>query len=174
MKILFLLFHLVLINVFIDNGFYQLKFESLDGSTINTSSFKGKKVLIAVISSDAKAKSQVQFLDSVQETNSAIQVIIVPTDEFGADVRKNSLKSTIHSRNLLVAAPLKIKSKTTSFQHPLFEWLTQSKKNMHFDNEVGSEGQVYLVSAQGTLYAVLPGHVPREVINKVINQPFNE
>jgi hypothetical protein len=56
----------------------------------------------------------------------------------------------------------------------LFAWLTQSSENRHFNMDVGSEGQLFIVSAKGTLYCVLPKNTPQKFINKAINQPFNE
>lgn len=174
MKLLFLYLATFLLNTSAGSGFYDIKFESLEGSLIKTSSYQGKKVLVAVISGNAANAGFVDYLDSVQESTTNIQVIAIPTSDFDGSVSMQDLKELKKNINIMVAKPIKVKKANGSFQHPLFVWLTQAKENQHFNIDVEGEGQLFFVSAKGTLYSVLPKDAPLAVISKVINQPFNE
>jgi glutathione peroxidase-family protein len=174
MKILFLYLKMILISVPSASSFYDIKFETLDGTIIRTSSYQGKKVVIGIVSGNAAGLSLVKCLDSVQKANSAIQAIAIPTGDFDGSIKAQDLKELKKNISIVVTQPLKVKKGNGSLQHPLFVWLTDEKENQHFNKDVAGEGQVFLVSAKGTLYSVLPTETPRAVIGKVINQPFND
>jgi glutathione peroxidase-family protein len=174
MKILFLYLSSFLLSAPLASSFYDIKFEALDGTLVKTSAYQGKKVIVAVISAGASGDSLVTYLDSVQNANSMIKVIVVPTGDFNGSVDNQKLKDLKKNKNIAVAKPLKVKKSNGSQQHPLFVWLTQSKENRHFDSDVVGEGQVFVVSAKGTLYSVLPAGVPRNILAQVINQSFTE
>lgn len=173
MKLLIIILSLAWLNT-TTNSFYDIKFEALDGSVIKTSSYQGKKVIIAVVSNNAGSVTLVRYLDSVQKANSTVQVIAIPTGDFNGDVREQGLKTIKKNLSIIVAAPLRVKKANGALQHPLFAWLTQAKQNQHFDMDVNSEGQLFFVSAKGTLYSVLPKETPTGVIGKIINHSFTE
>jgi glutathione peroxidase-family protein len=156
------------------SSFYDIKFESLDGTVIKTSSYQGKKVLVAVVSGNTANASLVHYLDSVQKSATSVQVIAIPTNDFQGSVSMQDLKDLKKNLSIIVAKPVKVRKTNGSFQHPLFLWLTQAKENHHFNIDVEGEGQLFFVSAKGTLYSILPKDTPLAVVSKVINQPFNE
>lgn len=174
MKFLFLYLSMILLNVPGGSGFYDIKFESLDGTLIKTSSYQGKKVVVAVVSANAAGVSLVRYLDSVQKANAGVRVIAIPTDDFRGSVNVQDLKDLKKNLGILVTKPLRVKKSNATLQHPLFVWLTQAKENKHFDMDVDGEGQVFVISAKGTLYSVLPKDTPKDVIGKIINQSFND
>ncbi len=165
---------MILLNSLFAGGFYEIKFESLDGTTIQTSFYKGKKVVIAVVSANTAGVNLVRYLDSIQKTNANVQVIAIPTNDFDGSVAVQDLKDLKKNLTIVVAKPLKVRKVNASLQHPLFVWLTQSKENKHFNMDVDAEGQVFVISAKGTLYSVLSKDTPNEVISKVMNTSFNE
>jgi glutathione peroxidase-family protein len=172
MKLLFLFLSMILNTP--SGSFYDVKFESLDGTVIRTSSYKGKKVVVAVVSANTASVSLVKYLDSVQKANMGVQVIAIPTTDFDGSVSAQDLKSLKKNISIVVAKPVKVKKANGSFQHPLFLWLTEAKENQHFNMDVEGEGQVFVISAKGTLYSVLPKDTPLAVTGKVINQAFTE
>lgn len=173
MKLLFLCLSIIFLSA-VTSSFYDIKFEALDGTIIKTSSYKGKKVVIALLSANASGLGMVTYLDSIQKANKSVQVIIIPTGDFDGSVSAQDLKSLKKNISLLVTKPLKVKKSNGNLQHPLFVWLTQVKENKHFDMDVQSEGQLFIVSERGTLYSVLPKDTPRNIISKVIDEPFTE
>ena len=174
MKLLLIYLTTVLFSTAPTSSFYDIKFETLDGSVIKTSAYKGKKVVIAVVSGNAAGVTLVRYLDSMQKATLNLQVIAIPTGDFDGSISTQNLKELKKNISIVVTKPLKVKKANVSLQHPLFQWLTQVQENQHFDRDVEAEGQVFVVSAKGTLYSVLPKDVPAKVLSMVINQPFNE
>jgi glutathione peroxidase-family protein len=172
MKLLFLYLSSLFLNP--SSGFYNMQFESLDGTIIKTSAYQGKKVVVAVVSANTAGVNLVKYLDSVQKANNGVQVIAIPTADFDGSVTVQALKDLNKNITIIVAKPVKVKKANGALQHPLFVWLTQAKQNQHFDMDVEGEGQLFVVSAKGTLYSVLPKETPLVVTGKVINQPFSE
>lgn len=173
MKLLFITLSLFWLSG-TNSNFYDIKFETLDGTVIKTSAYQGKKVVIAVVSANVANLALVKYLDSVQKTNNTVQVIAIPTGDFSGDISVQSLKTLKKTISIVVTSPLKVKKSNGAFQHPLFQWLTQAKENQHFDMDVDAEGQVFVVSAKGTLYSVLSKDTPVDVVGRVISQDVTE
>ena len=171
MKLLVLL--TMLFGLYGGSGFYKIQLQRLDGKIINTASYQGKKVIIAIVDGETPDLVQLRFLDSLQRNSLNLEVIGVLTEDFGKKARLKDVKDSTINMQLTVTKPLKVK-KNKADQHALLTWLTTQKENLHFDIEVQSEGQLFLISGKGTLYSVLIKETPREVISKVINQSFGE
>jgi glutathione peroxidase-family protein len=174
MKLLFLYLSMFLLNTLPVSSFYDIKFEDLGGNIIRTNAYQGKKVVVVVVSANAAGVSLVRFLDSIQKANASVQVIAIPTNDFDGSVTMQDLKNFKKNISIVIAKPLKVRKANTTLQHPLFVWLTQAKENKHFDIDVTGEGQLFVVSAKGTLYSVLPKDTPLALTAKVINQPFTK
>jgi glutathione peroxidase len=174
MKHFFLTLGIITLQIFSSNSFYEINFETLDGNIINTTSCQGKKTIITVVSANAAASDLITYLDSVQQANTNIQVIAVPTADFGGNINLPDLITLKNNSSIIITKPFKVKKTNGEQQHPLFAWLTKSSENNHFDMEVEGEGQLFIVSGLGTLYSVLPKNTPRTIVNRVINQPFAE
>lgn len=174
MKLIFLYFSMILFKVPAGSSFYDIRFESLDGSTITTAAYQGKKVVVAVVSNSPESIGLIRYLDSAQRANVDVRIVAIPTDEFDQGVTLQSLKEIKKNIDIVITKPLKMKKANNSLQHPLFAWLTQSKENGHFNQDVEGAGQIFIVSARGTLYSVLGKGTPIRLIGKIINQPFND
>jgi glutathione peroxidase-family protein len=173
MRHLFLYLSVLLISMRVVNSFYDISFQSLDGSVIRTSSYEGKKVVIGVVSGSAAGVKLVKYLDSVQRADPSMIAIAIPTGEFDGSVKTQDLRELKKNISIVISQPLTVK-KTSGAQHPLFAWLTKSSENNHFNMDVSGEGQLFFISAKGTLYGVLPGNTPYKVISKVMNQNFSK
>jgi glutathione peroxidase-family protein len=171
MKLLFLYMSVLLISMRATNSFYDLSFQLLDGTVIKTSSYEGKKVVIGVVSGSAAGIKLVKYLDSVQKADPAMRAIAIPTGEFYGSIKAQDLRDLKKNIGIVISQPLTVR-KTSDAQHPLFAWLTKSSENNHFNKDVAGEGQLFFISAKGTLYSVLPGNTPYRTINKVMNQTF--
>lgn len=154
-------------------SFYNIQFERVDGAMLNTASYQGKKVIIAIVDAETPDLDQLRFLDSLQRNSINLEVIGVLTEDFGKKARRKDVKDSIVNFKLIITRPLKVR-KSKAEQHPLLSWLTSEKENLHFDIDVRSAGQLFLVSGKGTLFSVLIKETPRHVINKVITQAFPE
>jgi glutathione peroxidase-family protein len=173
MKFLFLYMTVLFMGMKATNSFYDLSFQSLDGSLIKTSSYKDKKVVIAVVSANTAGIKLVKYLDSIQKAEPSIQAIAIPTGEFDGNIKAQDLRDLKKDISIVISQPLNVR-KTNSTQHPLFAWLTKSSENNHFNMDVLGEGQLFFVSAKGTLYSVLAKNTPFKTIDRVVNQSFTE
>ena len=174
MKLFFLMLGIIFPGFQNSSSFYGIPFNSGNGTILNTSAYQGKKVVIAIVSGDAAGLNMVHYLDSVQHANTGLQVIVVPTSDFGGSVNRRDLEHLAKNINIVITQPLKVKKSNGIQQHPLFSWLTKSSENQHFDKDAEGEGQLFIVSGAGTLHSVLPKNTPKTVISRVINQPFSE
>lgn len=174
MKLLFLPLLMFLFQLPDNSTFYDCKFESIQGTMLKTADYAGKKVVIAVVSVNEEGLTLARFLDSVQNASDSIQVVMIPTGDFSGNTSNKELKERVKGLHPIITKPLKVKKDNASMQHPLFAWLTQANKNHHFDMDVTGEGQVFMISENGTLYSVLPKGAPLGILAKAINQPFNE
>jgi len=156
------------------SGFYDLQFESIDGTTINTSSFKGKKVVIAVVSADQKVARLIEYLDSTQKANDSVRIIAIPTGDFKSTVNVQTLKDLRSRLSIIISKPMKVTKESGVQQHALFSWLTKSAENTHFNMDVSGEGQLFFISPKGTLYGVFPTGTPLRIISRAITQSFTE
>lgn len=170
MKLLLLCLLRILLQVPAESTFYNIKFETLNGAVMKTSDFSGKKVIIAVLSANAKGVSMVRFLDSLQNYSQPLAIVVIPTGDFNGNISNKDIKKLAKDLDLIITKPLKVKKANGSLQHPLFVWLTQAKENSHFDGDVNGEGQVFVINEKGTLYSVLPKDAPRDLLPLSLNE----
>jgi len=173
MKLLFLSV-CILLKSFTGINFYDISIELLDGTQTKMSAYQGKKIIIAVVSGNAEGVKMVRYLDSVQQVNTGLRSIAIPTGDFDGSVTNQDLRELKKNISITIAQPLKVRKANGAQQHPLFAWLTQASENKHFNMDVEGEGQVFIVSGKGTLYGVMPKGTPVKYISKALNQTFTE
>lgn len=153
------------------SSFYDLSVVSFSGKVVNMSSYKGKKVLIVVASPAAlQAKTAARYLGKIQSGFPKVSVLILPAGDIDKDSstsgyelnQEPQLSSTVFST---LASAGKIKE---SEQNPLIRWLTNSSNNRHFNHDITSDEQFFVISESGVLYAVLGKGVPDEVLKTVL------
>jgi glutathione peroxidase-family protein len=171
MKLLFLLFGLTFLKATDGSGFYDIEFKTIDGTVINASAYSGKKVIVAVVSASTQNLNLIQFLDSLQKNNSSIQVIAVPTGDFGGNVKLTDLKNLKKNLSIVITEPFSVKKANSNLQHPLLAWLTNVKQNTHFDMDVTGEGHVFMINRNGEMVSCLSAGVPKEVLLRLIQLP---
>ena len=156
------------------SGFYGIKFYNINGTYLNTNAYKGKKVVVALLSADSSSLGTVRYLDSVQRVKTDLQIFIVPTDEFGVSITVADLVTLQKTLKLTITQPLKVKKANGAYQHPFFIWLTSDTMNRHFNIDADESGKAFIISAQGTLYSVCGKQTPKAVFGAIINQNFTE
>ena len=151
---------------------YDLQIQTVEGNKIKMSEFKGKKILIASISPDNLEAEGLAFMDSLQLANPAVVVIAMPASDFGgsrnAEIMLDIKDKT--SRKIIVAEQADVKKASHNSQNSLMKWLTHDAENFHFDAEVVTDNQIYIISESGVLYAVLEKGVPNTVIEQLLKQ----
>lgn len=158
------------------SSIYDVQVEPVEGgNAISMSSYVNKKIVITVINAARPSVSQLLWLDSLQRANASLKIIAVPAIDLSdvvSDVSIAALKTGL-SLDFVITRAANVKKSAGNNQHPLFKWLTHVSENAHFDRDVESTGQLFIVSRTGTLYSVLNDDVPVAMISRVLNQEIN-
>jgi glutathione peroxidase len=152
---------------------YDFKVEALDGTTIDFSKFKGKKILIVNTASKCGYTGQYADLQKLSEKYKNDLVIVgFPANDFMfQEPGDNKEIATFCQKNYGVtfpmAAKITVKGKKT---HPMYLWLTQKKFNGVEDSNVKWNFQKYLIDEKGNYVAKFgPGTEPMdaEIVNAI-------
>jgi glutathione peroxidase len=156
------------------SNIYDFRVQTKNGKSINLQDFKGKKILIASVGAkNLQEKSAFSYWDSIQTANPKIAIIIIPSDDFS---EADSISASVDgikvppSSKTTVSASVSVKKDKGDRQNPLMQWLTHAGQNTHFDADVTTEKQLYIISESGVLYAVLEKGVPPVVISQLLKQ----
>lgn len=151
---------------------YSISIQGLNGKTISLSDYKGKKIIIAAVSADNLQKGQLRFLDSIQANNPSVAVITVPASDYKGANDSLTIDGVKKSNTLKmqVAAADGVKKANGARQNRLMQWLTSVSLNTHFDLDVTTDNQLYVISESGILYAVLEKGAPPGLINQLLKQ----
>lgn len=133
------------------------KINTIDGTALDLSQFKGKKVLFVNTASECGYTSQYEGLQSLSEKyKDKLVVIGLPCNQFGGQEPGSPQQiENFCQKNYGVTFPIteKIKVKGKE-QHPIYQWLTQKKLNGFKDSQVKWNFQKYLIDEEGHLIGV--------------------
>ena len=141
---------------------YKFKVASLDGSTIDFSKFKGKKILVVNTASECGYTPQYKDLQALYEKYKDKLVIIgFPANNFGAqEPGTNSEIKTFCEKNYGVtfpmAAKISVKGDDTA---PIYLWLTQKTQNGVLDATIKWNFGKFLLDEHGKMIAYFPSKV---------------
>jgi len=174
MRLLLIFVFLYSLPILGQDKIYDLNVETAYDGRFDMSQLKGQKVVVAAISLETlKNKSTIQFWDSLKAANPKIGFILIPAVDVGADSDDSTVMREVTNRTpekLILSGAGRVKKDSRDKQHPIMQWLTDVKKNRHFDMEVESDVQIYVVSESGELYAVLTKNTQLKVLNQVLKQ----
>lgn len=131
---------------------YNIQINSLQGTSIALSEFKGKKILFVNVASKCGFTPQYKDLQKLQDTYKDQLVIIgVPCNQFGKQEPGNSDQiqefcEVNYGVSFLITEKVDVKG---SHQHPLYEWLTKKAINGKQNTKVKWNFQKYLVDEDG-------------------------
>ncbi len=133
---------------------YQFKVPSIDGGTIDFSSFKGKKILVVNTASKCGYTPQYEGLEKLYEQYKDKLVIVgFPANNFGS--QEPGSNDEIHSfckKNYGVTFPLAAKVDVVGEKtHPLFQWLTNKEQNGVLNAKVEWNFTKFLLDENGIL-----------------------
>ena len=153
---------------------YDFKVPALDGSTIDFSKYKGKKILIVNTASECGYTPQYADLQKLYEAHKSNLVIVgFPANNFGGqEPGTNTEIKEFCKKNYGVTFPMagKVSVKGDDI-HPLFKWLTTKSENGVTDAEIKWNFTKFLLDEKGKLIAVFPSKVNpnSEEITKYLN-----
>ena len=133
---------------------YDIKIDSLQGKSIDLSSYKGKKVLFVNVASKCGFTPQYKDLQKLHdEYQDSLVVIGVPCNQFGKQEPGNSTEieefcEVNYGVSFLITEKVDVKG---SEQHPLYNWLTKKIENGRKNSSVKWNFQKYLIDENGEL-----------------------
>ena len=132
---------------------YDFKVTALNGSTIDFSQYKGKKILIVNTPEEADYSKQYSELEALYQKNKDKLVIIgFITNDF--QIEPGSTKNPARAKNYKVTFPLAAKVLVRgSDMAPIYKWLTQKQYNNFEDTEIKWDFQKFLINESGVLVA---------------------
>ena len=133
MKTLFFSLLLAATLTLTGGSIYEFKVAGLDGSDIDFSSFKGKKIMIVNTASECGNTPQYKELQTLYDKyNDKLVIVGFPANNFGAqEPGTNEQIKTFCAKNYGVTFPMaeKISVKGDDI-HPLYKWLVDQSKEM--------------------------------------------
>ena len=137
---------------------YDFKVPSLDGSTIDFSKFKGKKILIVNTASKCGNTPQYAALEKLYETYKNKLVIVgFPANNFGQqEPGTNGEIKEFCTKNYGVSFPMaeKVSVKGNDI-HPLFKYLVDEAAKKGFDDPIKWNFTKFLLDENGKLITVI-------------------
>ena len=91
----------------------------------------------------------------------------------GNDKKLASLQDSLSAKILILQSSYVTKNAGLN-QNSLLKWLTDVNQNTHFDVDVRSTEQIFIVNKKGTLYSVLTREVGSDVLNASLQENINE
>lgn len=138
-------------------GFYDFTMNGIDGTSVDFSQYKGKKVLLVNTASECGYTPQYEDLQNLHDTHSD-QVVVLgfPANDFGGqELGSNNNIARFCQVNYGVSFQLFEKiSVTGSDRHTLYQWLEAENGNKPSWNFCK-----YLVDEQGKVLAFFPSSV---------------
>jgi glutathione peroxidase len=152
---------------------YDFKVEALDGSTINFSSFKGKKILIVNTASECGFTPQYEGLQKLYIQQKGKLVIVgFPANNFGAqEPGTNSEIKSFCTKNYGVSFPMAAKvSVKGDDMAPIYQWLCHKSENGMMDTDIKWNFGKFLLDENGKLIQYFPSNITpmsQELLSKL-------
>ena len=141
---------------------YDFKVTGLDGSAINLSAYKGKKILIVNTASKCGNTPQYETLEKLYETHKDKLVIIgFPANNFmSQEPGTNSEIQEFCKKNYGVSFPMaeKVSVKGDDI-HPLFKYLVDEAKKKGIEDPIKWNFTKFLLDEKGNLITVINNRV---------------
>jgi glutathione peroxidase len=135
---------------------YDFKIKALDGSIIDFSAYKGKKILIVNTASKCGYTKQYKGLEELYKSHKDNLVIIgFPSDNFGGqEYQEDSQIKDFCEKNFGVSFPLTTRVDVKGDNAtPVFQYLCQKAKNGVLDATIGWNFNKFIIDEKGNLLA---------------------
>lgn len=136
---------------------YDFKVQALNGSEIDFSSFRGKKILIVNTASKCGFTPQYEGLEALyKQYHDKLVIVGFPANNFlfqepGSNDNIASFCQVNYGVTFPMAAKVSVKGRNMA---PIYRWLTEKKYNGLRDSHVKWNFQKYLIDESGHLVAI--------------------
>lgn len=139
---------------FVSKSIYDFKIKALDGSTIDFSKYKGKKILVVNTASHCGYTPQYEGLEKLYEEHKDKLVIIgFPSDNFGGqEFQDNDSISAFCKKNFGVTFPLTTRVDVKGDNAtPVFKYLCHKDENGVLDATISWNFNKFILDENGKL-----------------------
>ncbi len=137
------------------SSIYDLAFESIEGDTIYLSQYRGKKIVFVNTASDCGYTAQYEELQQLYDLKKSELVVIgFPANDFkNQEKGSNEEIGSFCKKNYGVSFPLASKVVVVKGpqQHPVFQWLSDARKNGWNSEAPAWNFSKYIIDEQGSL-----------------------
>ena len=166
---------LLSMNVNAKENIYNISINDIDGNIIELSSFKGKYILFVNVASKCGFTKQYADLEKLyQRYKDDLVVIALPCNQFGgqepADEKEiKQFCSNNYRVSFILTSKVIVKGENIT---PIYNWLTDKRRNGEFNSSVKWNFQKYLVDRNGNLinYFYSTTNPLSDKITSLINQ----
>lgn len=154
--------------------FYDLSFKNINGDTISMKEFAGKKVLLIVLAQGKEDSIYDQIVYFNKRFGDSVAVIGIASIEEGfSKNRSESLKKSYAAASITITDGMNSRKSSGAAQSELMQWLTDSKKNKHYNNDADKPGSKFFVNETGRLFAVFSSRtsLQSKIIESVVQTP---
>lgn len=166
-QLLFLLLAITTTTVMAQDNFHQFKANTLDGSELDFSTLKGKKVLVVNVASKCGLTPQYEGLQKLYDKYGGdnFEIVGFPANNFmGQEPGSSDQIAEFCQKNYGVTFTMMEKvSVKGKDQSPVYTWLTSKDQNGVMDAKVSWNFEKFLIDEEGNLVKNLePKTVPMD------------
>jgi hypothetical protein len=152
------------VDLYCQTNIYDLTLTTSDAQYHKMDEYQGRRIWISILPATHSAEDSAYLsrIDSIGLSKKGKFVtIVVPSYEEG--YLKDSLNTLMQwyrlslDSSIIITQPLYTHRSSGIQQNSLFDWLTHTEKNMHFDFEIKGAGSMFFINEQGVLYGVFGG-----------------
>ena len=135
-------------------SFYDFHAQDIEGNIISMNDFKGKKVLVVNVASRCGYTPQYEGLQKLHETyGDSLVVLGFPSNDFmwqepGSNTEIKKFCKTNYGVTFPMFSKIHVKGRK---QHPIYDWLSDSKLNGWNDDSPGWNFNKYLLDENGAI-----------------------
>ena len=135
-------------------SFYDFHAQDIEGNIISMNDFKGKKVLVVNVASRCGYTPQYEGLQKLYETyGDSLVVLGFPSNDFmwqepGSNTEIKKFCKTIYGVTFPMFSKIHVKGRK---QHPIYDWLSDSKLNGWNDDSPSWNFNKYLLDENGAI-----------------------
>jgi glutathione peroxidase len=153
---IFIVFNLSSAEGISDNSksFYALSAEDINGEVISMNTYKGKKVLVVNVASRCGYTPQYKGLQNLYDTyGDSLVVLGFPSNDFmwqepGSNTEIKKFCKTNYGVTFPMFSKIHVKGRK---QHPIYDWLSDSKLNGWNDDSPSWNFNKYLLDENGAI-----------------------
>jgi glutathione peroxidase len=165
MKYLLTIATFIMISAFAmpaSQSIHSFKVKSIEGGTIDFSSFKGKKILVVNTASKCGFTPQYEALEKVYtEYKDKLVIVGFPCNQFGgqepgSDAEVHEFCKARYGVTFPLASKIDVKGDNIA---PIYKWLCSKSENGVLDAEISWNFNKFLLDENGKMLAYFPSKV---------------